>query len=102
MAVQDWPIAMNEENYISEIESNLPTSEKTPLDVISLVSKAVRDFPGSAHLWFLHGEAIASAEDPFGCAQRIAKESFKKCVELDSGFTAAHERLKKLGDPPQA
>jgi hypothetical protein len=87
---------MKEENYISEIESRLPTSEKTPLDVISLVSRAVRDFPRSAHLWFLHGRAIASAEDPFGCAQRIAMESFKRCVELDSGFTPACERLSQL------
>jgi hypothetical protein len=72
---------VTEQDHIERIKCLFVDSMSSSPEVLAAVNTAVRAFPHSAPLWFLHGKVtMAGAGKDDG---EIAALSYERCLQLD-------------------
>ena len=83
--------SMTEREYIDRLRTCLPNGRVAGDEVLQLVSEAIKAFPESATLWFMHGQILTCAVEHD--VADTAVRSFEKCIQIRPDFADAYEHL---------
>jgi cytochrome c-type biogenesis protein CcmH/NrfG len=85
-------VVVTQAEFIAKINPHLMQEGCASEEALRLVTKAIRAFPGSAELWFLHGRVLMKAAEAE--VWETAGRSFEMAIQINPAMTEAHEALK--------
>lgn len=84
---------MPEEHFIHLIRTMRSTSRETPRSVFAVLDSAFSAHSCSQELWCIRGDCIQLGGDDSPFELREALSAYERALELDPGYTRAHESL---------
>ena len=83
---------MTEEEFVARIKPLVPEGRFASPETLRLVTRAIKAFPASAKIWFLHGRVVMAAAESE--VAQIAGRSFEMALKINPMMGEAHEALK--------
>jgi len=86
-------VAMNENDYIEELNKHWPQKGDATIETIALADEATRAFPRSPKLWCMRGNLIECGPENTPHSLDEALASYKRAIEIDLQFIEGWEDI---------